>query len=124
MGPADPALYRAARLRATRCSLCGGGRMTSRAELEAQGYEFEGNRAFRPSRNAKRALLVPTSTWKYVGPCPLPGAGVDEKEEQRKIRNLLVAYGCRVSWLSQARRTGQTRGFPDLWFFGPGHSWG
>jgi len=39
-----------------------------------------------------------------------------EKDEQREIRKLLIAFGFRVYWMSQARKSGQTRGIPDLWF--------
>lgn len=42
-------------------------------------------------------------------------AGVLEKDEQREVRKLFIAFGFEVYWLSQARRTGQTPGVPDLW---------
>lgn len=41
-------------------------------------------------------------------------ADVLEKDEQREIRKLFIAFGFQVYWLSQARRTGQTAGVPDL----------
>jgi hypothetical protein len=41
---------------------------------------------------------------------------VVEKDEQREVRKLLLAFGFRVYWLSQARVSGQTSGLPDLWF--------
>lgn len=41
------------------------------------------------------------------------------KDEQRNARKVFVALGCRVYWLSQARRTGQTPGLGDLWVFVP-----
>lgn len=40
-----------------------------------------------------------------------------EKVVQRAVYTLYVDAGCRVFWLSQARRTGQTRGLPDLYVF-------
>lgn len=40
---------------------------------------------------------------------------VDEKTEQRKIREQAVRFGFRVYWLSQAGPTGQTKGVGDLW---------
>jgi hypothetical protein len=38
-----------------------------------------------------------------------------EKDEQREIRKLLVSFGFRVYWLSQAKQSGQTPGLADLW---------
>lgn len=38
-----------------------------------------------------------------------------EKEEQREIRKLFIAFGFEVYWLSQARNSKITRGVPDLW---------
>ena len=53
-------------------------------------------------------------------PTPDPRAGVrDWKAEQNECRKVFVALGCRVYWLSQARRTGQTPGLGDLWVFAP-----
>jgi len=42
-----------------------------------------------------------------------------ETEVQREIRRAFLRRGAAVYWLSQARRTGQTRGLPDLLVFDP-----
>lgn len=44
-----------------------------------------------------------------------------EKDEQREIRKLFLVFGFKVYWLSQARKTGQTKGLPDLWCIHPDH---
>lgn len=38
-----------------------------------------------------------------------------EKQEQNAIRKMALAIGFKVYWMSQARRTEQTRGVSDLW---------
>jgi hypothetical protein len=44
------------------------------------------------------------------------------KKMQADVRLVFVDDGCAVYWLSQARKTGQTPGVPDLIIFGPpGH---
>lgn len=40
-----------------------------------------------------------------------------EKPVQKAVYDLYVDAGCAVYWLSQARRTGQTAGLPDLYVF-------
>ena len=42
-----------------------------------------------------------------------------EKDVQRAVYRLLVQCGCQVYWMSQARKTRQTRGVPDLIAFSP-----
>lgn len=42
-----------------------------------------------------------------------------EKEIQNEVRKRFLAFGGVVYWLSQARRTGQTPGLPDLWVMFP-----
>jgi hypothetical protein len=42
-----------------------------------------------------------------------------EKDVQRTVYRLLVKCGCKVYWMSQARKTRQTRGIPDLIAFSP-----
>lgn len=48
-----------------------------------------------------------------------PGRPISEKEEQRRIRRAAMEHGGKVYWLSQARKTGQTPGIPDLWIAFP-----
>ena len=48
-----------------------------------------------------------------------PSRPVSEQEEQRRIRRDAIASGGKVYWLSQARKTGQTPGLPDLWIAFP-----
>ena len=40
---------------------------------------------------------------------------ISEAEEQRRIRRTAIEGGAKVYWLSQARKTQQTPGIPDLW---------
>ncbi len=42
-----------------------------------------------------------------------------ERDVQREIVTLFRGLGCRVYSLSQARRSNQTAGLPDLWVFCP-----
>ena len=44
---------------------------------------------------------------------------ISEAEEQRRIRRSAIERGAKVYWLSQARKTGQTPGIPDLWLAFP-----
>lgn len=44
---------------------------------------------------------------------------VREKDVQRRIYRELTRIGCTIYWMSQARKTGQTPGVPDLIVFHP-----
>ena len=48
-----------------------------------------------------------------------PGRLISEAEEQRRIRRTAIEHGAKVYWLSQARKTQQTPGIPDLWIAFP-----
>jgi hypothetical protein len=53
-----------------------------------------------------------------------PDPDVTWQEAQRQCYRVFESAGCTVYWLSQARRTGQTPGLPDLIVFGPpGQKW-
>lgn len=49
----------------------------------------------------------------------------NEKDLQREVWQLLKLAGCKSYWLSQMRRTQQTRGVPDVLTFHPrrGQAW-
>src|SRR5687767_3512896 len=85
----------------------GTSRMTmNEAELAALGYRVENGEAV-----------------KVVMPAEAKGEA-DWREVQRQCYRVFDEAGCTVYWLSQARRTGQTAGLPDLIVFGPpGHPW-
>lgn len=102
-------------------------------------------------RQAARALGLPLgASWAeieaararvgYVAPQPIPAASAlapasvviehierppTEKPVQKAVYDLYTGAGCAVYWLSQARRTGQTAGLPDLYVFheAAGASW-
>lgn len=62
---------------------------------------------------AKKAVVVrSTPTWESE-------LGLSEKEVQRRINQRLRKLGVGVYWMSQARKSGQTAGVPDLICFDP-----
>jgi hypothetical protein len=78
-------------------------------ELAQMGYRLEGGRAVRVGH----------------GPADTQEPEMHWKEMQRRVRRVFIGAGCTVYWLSQARRSGQTPGLPDLIVFGPpGAPWG
>lgn len=72
-----------------------------------------------PLHLAERAAdreLAGASASSIVAAQPLGrDAAIAELDEQREIRRTALALGFRVYWLSQARKTKQTPGLPDLW---------
>jgi hypothetical protein len=69
-------------------------------------------RAEAERRARNRALGLPLDT-----PLPAPPVAKLEKVEQKACWRRLRGHGFETWWLSQARRTGQTKGLPDLLAF-------
>lgn len=65
------------------------------------------------------AILTPASDDAHVieaQPLPL------EDDVQAEVRRLYVAAGCKVYWLSQKRKSGQSKGLADLFVFHRGRA--
>lgn len=75
----------------------------TKADLSALGMEVQNGRAVRVANTDTDPGDADTS-W---------------QEMQRKCYRVFEKAGCEVWWLSQARRTRQTAGLPDLLIFGP-----
>lgn len=71
-----------------------------------------------PADRARAAVAAITATVS-AKVASLPSRPISEAEEQRRIRRTAIEHGAKVYWLSQARKTGQTPGLPDLWLAFP-----
>ena len=96
----------------------------SRAELEALGYTVHDDGRVTRARarpSGPTAPRVPESglPWTYLGPQTCDAPTADPGGEQKRVWQLLTAAGCIVYWFSQRRRSGQTKGIPDLGGFLP-----
>jgi hypothetical protein len=79
-----------------------------------QQYGVDPDTAQRRAAAALGRLVTPD---RAAAPSPeeVRRADLLEKQEQNAIRKMALAIGFKVYWMSQARRTGQTKGVGDLW---------
>jgi hypothetical protein len=66
-----------------------------------------------------RKIVAANTSAPVTAPTPSTPRPISEAEEQRRIRRTAIDLGAKVYWLSQARKTGQTPGLPDLWLAFP-----
>jgi hypothetical protein len=90
--------------------ICGAGQRAA-----VQG-EIDRRTGRAPSIEASRSSIEGKASSLEGSEDPFAGA---EKDEQREIRRIFLRRGAVVYWLSQARKTGQTPGVPDLLAFDP-----
>jgi hypothetical protein len=77
-------------------------------------YGLDTETAYRRARAALGSLVQAPPTSVEIAE-ERRRADLAEKQEQNAIRKMALAIGFRVYWMSQARRTDQTRGVGDLW---------
>jgi hypothetical protein len=77
-------------------------------------YGLDADTAQRRARSVVGTLVTPEPTSAELRE-EARRADLLERHEQNACRKMALAIGFKVYWMSQARRTGQTRGPSDLW---------
>lgn len=87
--------------------------MMTRAEYDAHIARLSPAARARAGRPLEKAPEEPANEIPGIIRIPRPSNWL-EKDEQRECWRLLLGLGWRVLWLSQAQRSQQSKGLPDL----------